>query len=249
MGFWPLAKKVLYESDIVLLIIDARMPEMSRNMNLEEQVRRLGKVLVLVFNKIDLISQQALNELKTRHTDAFFVSGNKNIGISNLKSGLYILAKRMKLEEPKIGVVGYPNVGKSSIINAIARRARTQVANYAGTTKGVQWVKVGDLFILDSPGVIPFEDKSTKLAVLGAKNAEKLRVPEKAAYELVNKFILDGKKDKLEKFYGLSLSDDPTKVLLEIGKKRGFLLKAGKIDERRAAIQILRDWQRGKLKV
>ena len=250
MGFWTIADRVIDQVDIVLLIVDARMPEMSDNKLLRDIINQKKKQLVLVFNKKDLVSEEAMFELKRQYPYAFFVSGIKNEGVSRLKTGLMIMAKRSGLEKPRIGVVGYPNVGKSAIINAMAHRARAAVSTKAGTTRGVQWVRVGALQILDSPGVIPYKDSDVKLGIIGAKNPEKIRNEEKVACKIIE-MIVEKNKAALEEFYSIKLEDNEDKydTFLKIGEKRKFLLKGGKIDEHRTAIQIINDWTRGKIKV
>jgi len=248
MGYWPVVKKVLKDSDVVLEILDARMPELSRNKELERKVKMYKKHLVLVFTKIDLVSGRVLDDLRKEYKNAFFVSGTKNIGISKLRTGLLILRKRMKIEDLKVGVVGYPNMGKSAIINALVRRARAKVSRYAGTTKGIQWIKRGNLMILDSPGVVPFYDNEVKLGLLGSKNPEKIRNPQRVVFAVIKNFMKRN-KEALEKFYGIEVKGDEYDVLLAIGEKRKFLRKGGVVDERRTEMQILRDWQRGKLRI
>lgn len=247
MGFWTIADEMIEKVDIVLLVVDARMPELSKNKLLKRIIDRRKKQLVLVFTKSDLVSRKALNELKRVYPYAFLVSGIKNVGINRLKTHLLIMAKRKGIIEPKIGVVGYPNVGKSALINAMVKRARAKVASKAGTTRGVQWIKAGSLKILDSPGVIPYEDSEMKLGIIGAKNPEKMRNKEKLAWKIIS-VIVQKDKEILEKFYGLKLEGDSYDMMLAIGKKRRFLIKGGKIDEDRTAMQIIRDWQSGKLR-
>jgi len=248
MGFWPVVEDMIENSDIIVLVGDARMPELSLNKELIRKVHKHGKELVTAFTKIDIVNNKKLAELKIKYNDCFFVSGTKNIGISDLRRHLQILAKRNKIDEPKIGIVGYPNIGKSAIINAIARRARALVADMPGTTRGVQWVKSGNLRILDSPGVIPYEDKSNKLVMLGSKHPEKINDPVKSALEIIELFT-SGDKRSLEARYNIKIEPltDSYFILTEIGKKRGFLKKGAEVDETKTAIMIVKDWQKGKL--
>ena len=95
MGFWPIVKIVMKRSDIVLFVLDARMPELSRNKEIEKLVGIYGKELVYVFTKTDLVSTERLKELREQYPNDYFVSGNKNLGMSKLKTGLLIKAKRM----------------------------------------------------------------------------------------------------------------------------------------------------------
>ena len=249
MGFWFVVEQVIREAHIVLFILDARMPELSHNKALEEIVTKHGKHLIRVFTKIDLMTPQRLEILRTEHPDAFFVSGTRNIGLKQLKIKLFILGKRLGKDSPKIGVIGYPNVGKSAIINALAHRARAAVSPKAGTTRGIQFVRAGSLRILDSPGVIPFEDKETKLGMLAAKNVEKIKDPERVAIEII-KLFLEKERGALEKHYHITITtDEPIEIIGQIGKKRGFLKKGGNVDELKSAMTLVRDWQTGKLKL
>lgn len=265
MGYWPIVWRVVSDSDIILLILDVRMPELSRNKELERIISLKQKKVIYVFNKIDIVSQEYLENIKSKY-EGFFVSATKNMGVAELRRDLWIAISKMKIKEPRIGVVGYPNVGKSAVINVIVRRAKAKVAKHAGTTKGVQWVKAGGMFILDSPGVIPFEDNEVMLGVLGAKDPEKLRDAVKSAYEVI-KIILNYDKNILERQYGISVSDLnhyekfenssmetnysnlSYEILGQIAVKKGLLLKGGIIDENRAAFLVIRDWQNGKLKL
>ena len=204
--------------------------------------------MFIVFNKIDLISQKELNLLKNENPDAFFISMLHKSSIKNLKRNLENFADKYNIETLRIGVVGYPNVGKSSIINAFSRYSKAKVSSAAGTTKGVQWIKSNNLKFLDSPGVIPYEDKSSKLGILGAKNPEKLKNPFKVAFELLQMY-LNKNKTILEKYYDLKFTDDVEEIFNAIGKKRGFLSKGGIVDEAKTSISIIRDWQKGKIKI
>ncbi|MEK6893796.1 MAG: GTPase [Nanoarchaeota archaeon] len=249
MGFWPVVQNILRKADIIVLVADARMPELTINLELKAQVESNGKIGVLIFNKIDLIPEEDLKKLKSDYPSAFFVSGIKNRGISNLKRELLIMGKRAGFKEPIVGMVGYPNVGKSAIINALAHRARAAISSIAGTTKGPQWIKAGSLKVIDSPGVIPFEDKNSKLGLIAAKNPEKINVPERVAVKIIEMFIEKNPK-KLAEYYKLSdeqLNNDSYEILLEIGAKRGYLSKGGIVDEKKTSIQLIRDWQKGKL--
>ncbi len=250
MGYWPVVKKVVKDSDIVLFILDARMPELSFNKELERMVLRYGKEFVLVFNKIDLIPRRRLERLKHKFPDSFFVSGSKNIGLSRLKEGLLIKAKRGGILEPRVGVVGYPNTGKSSIINALAKSAKAKVSSSAGTTRNIQWIRAGSLKILDSPGVVPLEDREVSLGILGSKNPEKLKKPEKVVFNIIEMFVKSN-INKLEEFYGIKVekAEDSYEIMLKIGRRKGFLQKGNNVDENRTMFQIIGDWQKGKLRI
>ncbi len=249
MGFWFVVERVIREADITLFVLDARMPELSRNPQLEGFTDKYGKPLIMVFTKIDLVTPERLSVLQEKYPDAFFVSGTKNVGLKPLKIHLLVLGKRKGKASPKVGVVGYPNVGKSAIINALAHRARARVSPKAGTTRGVQFVRAGSLRILDSPGVIPYEDNETKLGLLAAKNVEKIKDPERVAIEVI-KLFLEKDRVALEAEYGIVIrSEEPIEIIEQIGRRRGFLKRGGIVDEVKSAMTLVRDWQTGKLKL
>jgi len=252
MGYFDTVRHVVQKADIVLLVVDARMPELARNEELERLVAAMRKTLVIVFNKIDLVSAKDLAVLKNRFKTAFFVSASKNLGISKLRAQLYIISKQIGIELPHVGVVGYPNTGKSALINVLARGARTKVSSVAGTTKGIQWVRVGKLRVIDSPGVITYKENEEKLGFIGAKNPEQMQNPESVASEIIDHCIEKNKR-ALEDFYGVEINgadeEDLNEVMLRIGKNKGYLAKGGIVDEKRTAIAIIRDWQKGKLRV
>ena len=249
MGFWPLVNEVLDQADILLLIGDARMPELSNNLELERKVKARSKPLIYVLNKMDLVSEESLKAFTKEYPNSFFVSATQNMGISELRRHIQITGKKLKLDEPVVGVVGYPNIGKSAVINALARRKKTAVADKPGTTRGVQWIKSNGLKILDSPGVIPYEDTSSKLALIGSKAPGNFINPEKVALEIIHLFLGKNKKN-LEERYAIEfpILTQPEKILEMIARKRGFLKKGGVIDETKTAIYIIQDWQKGKLK-
>lgn len=249
MGHWPQAMRAIKDADVILLILDARSPELSRNKDLERKLKETGKEFWIVFNKTDLISPERLKELKARNRDAFFVSAVSREGIGKLRESLVEIAKReeVKLE---VGIVGYPNVGKSMITNSLAKAHKATVSSKAGTTVGVQWVSSEYFKIIDSPGVIPFEDDEVKLGILGAKNPEKLVNSEAVALEIIAIF-LDDEPKKLEKAYGIVIekSDEEYEIMLKIGMAKKLLKKGGVVDEGRTALMIIREWQLGKLRV
>ena len=225
------------------------MPELSLNLELLDKINQMRLPFVVVFTKKDLATSEHLARLAKEYPDSLIVSGTKNEGVKNLKIKLQIIAKRFGIEEARVGIVGYPNLGKSALINALVHRSRTEVSSKPGTTRGVQWVKCGDLRILDSPGVIPFEDKNNRLVLIGSKSPDKLRVPDKSAQEIIKMFLIEN-PEKLKEFYGIEIkSRDPYEVMLEIGEKRRFLKRKAEIDEDRTARTIIREWQGGKLRL
>jgi len=250
MNYWESVMRAVRSADVVLFILDARMPELSRNIDLEEKLKKSGKISILVFNKVDLISNHRLGELKKKFPSSFFVSSTTNSGIKQLRTKLQILGKKMDFEKLEVGIVGYPNVGKSALTNILLRAAKTKVSPKAGTTTGLQWASSNTFKFLDSPGVIPLADSEIKLGVLGAKNPEKLRDPEGVAQAIISIFRENDIRD-LEERYGIKVhkDDDEYDIFQKIGVEKKLMRKGGVVDEMRAAMMIIHDWRSGKLRI
>ena len=246
MGFWPIVLNVLKNSDMILLLVDARMPEITRNSEIIEKAEKMKKRLTIIFNKSDLIRNKEIKELKKEYPQAYFVSGKKKTGIKELKNYLINLSENWNSETLRVGLVGYPNVGKSTLINLLAPSAKAKVSPVSGTTKKTQWIRVGKIRIMDSPGVIPFGDRKTKMGITSAKDPHKIKNPEKVAIRIIE-FLKKRDGKTLEKFYGVKEQETDNKLFLEIGKKMNYLIRGGEVDENRTAIKIIRDWQSGKI--
>jgi len=254
--YWQVIQNIINDSDIVIEVLDARMPELSRNKEIEEIVQNSGKRLILILNKSDLVSESNLRKrLKKlqREYPVFVISSKKKLGTKRLRE--YLIAQSKSKENNKlfrIGVLGYPNTGKSSIINALVMKSKAKVTSRAGTTHGQQWINAGNnIQIIDSPGVIPLKEQDeVRYALIGSRNIDKIKNLELVAHEVINFFE---NKLNIERLYNIKIdsenSNNPDKIIEQIGIKRGFLKKGGLVDFGRTSIQIIRDWQSGKLRV
>lgn len=266
--YWDLIKRIIKESDIVLEVLDARVVEYSRNSRIEELIKQYNKPRIFVINKIDLVSEHALEYSyeKLKQDGEVVYMSNKNItAVKSLLARIrQVFAKhgqtriiesdidhRTAKGEIIVGVVGYPNVGKSSVINGLAFKKKAVVSKKAGTTHGVHWIKVNDqIKMIDTPGVIPLEyTDEVRLGLIGAKDAQKLKEPDVVAARIIEMFMLKNKK-AFEDFYGIKIESaetNPYEIIDEIALKKGHLKRGGKPDEMRTSTMIVFDWQHGKL--
>ncbi|MFA4906948.1 MAG: GTPase [archaeon] len=248
-SFGASAAEVIRSSDLVLEILDARFAKETRNLNAEKGVLERGKKLLLVLNKSDLVSLNFAEKTKAellKEAPCVFISAKD-------KKGKYVLRKVILREiggKGIVGIIGYPNTGKSSIINALAGRKAAKTSSSAGFTKGKQRVRLKEgVYLIDSPGVLPFRERDEeKLLILNAKSPEQVEECTGAAEKILGIIARENPK-ALEERYGMKVEREAeTKKLLEaIALKRGRLSKGGKPDSEGMAKQIVLDWQRGKI--
>jgi len=266
-GKYPdVVQDVIRISDIVLEILDVRFIEETRNSEVEENILKSGKKLVYVLNKIDLIDIKKIKKNLLEEIKPFvLVSATKGIGLKELRTRIKIESKRIltknkgKRKRVHVGVIGYPNTGKSSVINMITRRGVAKTAKQAGFTKGMQKIRFGEgIIILDTPGVIPVSNYSTETssfaqdAKVGARTYSDVKDPEGAVAFLMKKRTKGHNEDyskAIEKFYGIEVNGDVEKLIEGLGRKKGLLKKGREVDVDRTARVILRDWQAGKIKI
>ena len=244
-----IAKKILKNANIVLEVIDGRIPFETRNKVIEDLAKEWKKDLIVVINKTDLVSEEFLNEVKREIEKEFPVvlfSAHKNKGIKELLNKIKELSKGKNLV--KIGVLGYPNVGKSSVINTLKRKKVATTSPKPGMTRGEKLIKLfNNVFLIDTPGIITLEFQED-LALKGSWIPEKLEQPVDVAVKLIEK-IVENKKEALEDAYKIKIEGtDPVGILEKIGEKLNYKIKGGEIDYDRTAKKILWDWIKGNIK-
>lgn len=260
--------------DIVIELLDARIPIASQNPDIAKLIK--GKKKIVVLNKCDLAdekqNQRWVSYFENKNIPAALVDANSGKGIDNCIKKIEKLMEEIQTKQAEKGrvgrkikamILGIPNVGKSSFINRIAKRTTAEVGNKPGVTKQKQWIRINEkIELLDTPGVLwpkfESEDVALKLAFTGTIKETVLEKTE-VAYELV-KFLLNNEREKLCNRYGLSNEyieevlnrDNPEnfniyEIMLEIGRKRGCIVSGGNIDDEKTAKIILDDFKNGKI--
>ncbi|HLC89194.1 MAG TPA: GTPase [Candidatus Nanoarchaeia archaeon] len=240
-SFWKHVNQVLQEADIVIEVLDARMINETRNSEIESKARKLNKIILYAINKCDLADKNELEKIKRILKPSVFVSSTEHFGTTLLKKKILELSRGEKVI---VGVVGYPNVGKSSLINALSGRGAARTSAESGYTKGLQKIKVDNkILILDTPGVFPKNEKDTiKYGKIGAIDYAKIKEPEIAALTLIEenkRWIMD--------HYQIA-GDDPEEILEQIGRKLKKLGRKGEVDLEATSRLILKEWQTGKIR-
>lgn len=249
--------------DIVVELLDARLPMSSRNPEIDEIVKSKPRLVLL--NKADIADK----EVTKKWVEHFAKSGIYALPISSIQSkNLNIIFDKCKVilkdkiakqkekgivnKSIKIMVVGIPNVGKSSFINKLSGKKSAVTGDRPGVTRGKQWIRLGNGFeLLDTPGILwpKFEDENTgmNLAFTGAIKDEIMDTELLAVrlLEFLKKMYPSSLKMryKMDNFKDL----DGYEILNLLGKKRGFIVSGGEIDTLRAANILLDEFRGAKL--
>jgi ribosome biogenesis GTPase A len=249
--------------DVVIEILDARIPRSSKNPEIDEIIK--SKPRVVVFNKWDLADESLSREwnkwYNSRGYTGIFVDSVKGKGINELKQLLEKSVKDKFDRQKQKGiifrpirtmVVGVPNVGKSSFINKIAGKASAVTGDRPGVTRGKQWVRINEkIELLDTPGILwpKFDDEEVglNLAFTGAIKDDIMDTVEVAA-ALMDRLSKTYPKNIAER-YKLTLTEESSglSLLSEAGKKRGCLVSGGEIDYNRIAAIVLDEFRGGKI--
>ena len=256
--------------DVIVEILDARMPLASQNPDIRELIANKKKIVVL--NKSDLANESEtkkwLQYFKNQEIKAIATDSNLGNGVKEtLRSIQQLMEEEIQKAASKgrinrnirIMIVGIPNVGKSSFINRMINKKSAEVGNRPGVTKQKQWVRVSEnIELLDTPGVLwpklENEDIALKLSYTGTIKDEILDKPN-IAYNLL-KYLEKNYKNELFSRYKLTdedfnsiISDDDEIITLMnvIARKRGAIISGGEIDYEKISSIILNDFRTGKI--
>lgn len=264
-GHMAKAKRQMEENlkkvDFIIEIRDARMPYSSKNPLIDEMVHQKPRLVIL--SKKDKADPQlsekwiqALNNEQTRAIAMDLIHDNFRARIikESLELNKAFIEKQKKRgirpRALRAMIVGIPNVGKSTLINSLAKRKAAQTGDKPGVTKSLQWIKVGpELEVLDTPGVLwpKFESQQSGLilAALGSIKDDIVHMDDLALY--CCQYLMDHQPDALVQTYGISqIEETPWQTLQAIARKRGWLLK-GDIDENRTMRTFIQDIRSSKL--
>lgn len=254
---WGELYRVLDSADVVIQVLDARDPQGTRCRHVERYLEKEKphKHLIFLLNKVDLqpvaVTRRWVQILqKERPTLAFHASITKPFGKGALISLLRQFALLHKDKKSiSVGFIGYPNVGKSSVINTMKRKKVCNVAPIPGETKVWQFVSLTrKVFLIDCPGVVYSgqEHDETELILRGVCRVENIEEPSNHIGEVLRR----AEHNHIARLYQVTgWESDPTGLtfLERMARARGKLLKGGEPDIQSIAKTVLRDWQYGKI--
>jgi len=245
---------LIYQADIILEVLDARFIDKTRHPAIEKKIRSMHKRIIYVLNKADLVDIHEVEkqlELGKLNPHVFFSSKEKK-GVVVLRNLIKKEAKKVDKDAVNVGILGFPNTGKSSLINSLILKASARVSPIAGYTKTIQKIRLArGIYLIDAPGILHPEERtpinretSVKFSQIGAIDWNKIRDPEMVVDSLMKEY-----PDALQKHYALDAQNDSEILIEELGRKLNYLKKGNQVDEIRTSKQVLRDWQEGKIRI
>ncbi len=250
-------KENLKKVDIIIEILDARVPLSSRNPLLKKITAQKKRIILL--NKEDLADPTAtklwLEYFKEEgDTLPLAVSAQNRKTLSRISPAARDLcrgARWIDRRPVRAMILGIPNVGKSTLINALAGKRKAGVANMPGFTKEMQRFDAGKgLQIFDTPGMLwpKFEDMHSgfNLAALGSIKDTILPI-ERIALFTVPYLCLRYDKELRERYKWETVPEDPQDFIEELGKKRGCLVSGGVVDREKTCFLLLKELREGKI--
>lgn len=247
---WGVIKELVGMSDVVLELVDIRDPLATRSPKLESLVRSSSKQLIIVLNKADLVPRSVAEAWKKyfimQGMNSVYISARERLGSRVLRNEI----KRVVIKTPIVVLItGLPKVGKSTLINTLKGRHSASTSSLPGSpgyTTKAQLYKVGsNMYLIDTPGLIPPEGDDIDL-IIRAKPIDEINNIIAVAVRLINK-VLQYNRSAFKEAYGVNVLD-PEAILKTIALKRGWIAKgSGEALIAEAAKAVIRDYLEGKI--
>ena len=264
-GHMTKAKRQMQEDlkliDLIIELVDARVPVSSRNPDIDELGKNKARLILL--NKADLAderyNQKWMEYFKEQGYYVVKINSRSGAGLKGIQAVVQEACREKIERDRKRGilsrpvramVVGIPNVGKSTFINAYAGKACTKTGNKPGVTKGKQWIRLNkSLELLDTPGILwpKFEDQNVglRLAMIGSINDEILNI-EELALEVI-RYLVSEYPGILQERYQVQEEEEPLRILEQIAENRKCIQKGNTLDYGKTSGILMEEFRNGKL--
>ncbi|UCG90526.1 MAG: 50S ribosome-binding GTPase [Candidatus Heimdallarchaeota archaeon] len=239
---------LIRNSDIVLEVIDGRLPTLSRVSTIERHLEKLRIPLIIVLNKCDLVPRHICDRTKRIFDQEYptvYISARNRQGTKILRKKIVQLSR--KKQEILVSIVGIPNTGKSSLLNIMRGKHVSPTGQKPGVTRHLQIVRVSKKILMyDTPGVIPFDHPNKELQVfMGAISIEKLEDPLKTSFFFLDRIRNHYSEGFMQRYNLSSLSLDNETIIAHIAQQRGMILKGAQPNITEAAKVLMRELTAG----
>jgi len=242
---WKSVNSTIRKSDILVIVLDARFIHETVNDEIIAKIRKQNKPYFYAVTKTDLKDDIDESSIPRPYV---LVSATNRSGKSKLRERIFITGEREygKNCSLRVGILGYPNVGKSSIINMLKGRKSVSTSIISGHTKSEKIIRTEKrILLIDTPGVIPYGERDIlKHLLIGSTDFDRVKDPVDALENVMKKY-----PGVIEKYFGVDPEDDHSETIGKIALKMNLLKRGGLPDVQRAARMIIRKFQKGELRL
>lgn len=249
-AYWAMVWRMVDLADVVVQVVDARFPSICRSNQLEKKLADMDDTgLLIALNKSDLIPKPLLDKwikwfATHENLKAVGVSAKKRLGTSRIRRDILMQTSK---KQATVAIVGFPNTGKSSLINTLKGKKSAPTAPVAGHTKALQKIKISrSLMVYDTPGVIPMKLITKHRHLLGLMSLTKIKDPIGVAYSLYEQYeALNA--GAIAEYYNMETVIYDFLEDFAIANNR--VIRGGEPDVRTAAVMFLKDHMRGEIPI
>ncbi len=239
--------ELINSSDLVLEVLDGRLPVLSRVSSVEKHAMKKNKQLIIVLNKCDLVPREICEKTKeifNQEHPTVYISARNRQGTKKLRQEITRLSSK---KEIRLSIVGIPNTGKSSLLNILRGKHVASTGQKPGITRDKQLVRISRrILAFDTPGIVPFDHPDLNMqAFIGAIPIGKLEDPILTVNFFLNRIRIYHFEGLVKRYDIPTLDMNNEAILTHIAKKRGMILKGNRYNINEAAKVLMREFTAG----